>query len=255
MARQPFTADQVAYVRKHYGRLTTPQIAQRLGRSRSAVYQLAGRLGLTQKRPRPGAAFDRTLVKLHAKGLTDTAIAAELGCERHTVGDHRRKLGLPANTHSAWSRRRVAARTREQLRAAGLPTLAAVRAKAFRDRASAAGWPEDLRPRAVQILNALWDRGPMTRRELAEAIGMPWKGSRKSLVSNDPEGNYLAHLIKRGLVINLGRLRKASGRGHSTCVYSLPLWIERNPPRNPRKSPPPEYPRNPDQTEDHKYAG
>ena len=237
-----FTDEQIEYVRAHYGRLTAAQIAQKIGRSASGVYQLAGRLGLSRKRPRLGDAFDRKLKDLHGQGLTDTAIAARLGCERHTVGDHRGKLGLPANTHSAWQRRRVAARTREQLRRAGLPTLAALRAQAYRDRAAAAGWPDDLRPRAVQILNALWDRGPMTRRELAEAIGMPWKGSRKSLTSNDPEGSYLAHLIKRGLVINLGRLRKASGRGHSTCVYSLPLWIDRKP-------------RQPDQPKEPRHAG
>jgi hypothetical protein len=77
------------------------------------------------------------------------------------------------------------------------------------------------------MLNAMWDNGPMTRRELADAIGMPWKGSRKSLVSNDPEGSYLAHLIARGLVVSLGRIKKGKGRGHSCQVYSLPLWIER----------------------------
>lgn len=223
-----YTDKQIAFVRENYGQMSATQIGKHIGRTNRSVYQFAGRLGLSEKRPPLGESFDRQLGQMHKRGLTDTAIAEKLGCERHAVGDHRRKLGLPDNTLSQWRRRQVAKKTREQLSKAGLPSLAAVRIKSFRDRARAAGWPEELRPRAVQILNTLWDRGPMTRRELAEAIGMPWKGSRKSLVSNDPEGSYLAHLIKRGLVINLGRIRKGGGRGGSTCVYSLPLWIERN---------------------------
>ncbi len=233
VTKRQLTDEQKKYVRANYGKKTALQIAQHIGRTKHCVHQLAIRLGLSKRRPPLCRAFDRKLRRLHQQGLTDPAVAEKLGCERHTVSDHRKKMGLPANTFSQWRRRRVGKKTREQLHKAGLTTLAAVRAKSFRDRARAAGWPEDLRPRAVQILNVLWDRGPMTRRELAEAIGMPWKGSRKSLVSNDAEGSYLAHLIKRGLVVNLGRVRKAGeaggGRGSSTCVYSLPLWIERNP--------------------------
>ena len=118
--------------------------------------------------------------------------------------------------------------------AAGLPNLAALRAAVFRDRARASGWPEDLRPRAVQILNALWDRGPMTRTEIALAIGLRinYGGPheiRKILKSNDAEGSYLAHLLARGLLVDLGRVGTVvgQGRGRSVHVYSLPLTIER----------------------------
>ena len=100
------------------------------------------------------------------------------------------------------------------------------------------GLPSDLRPRAVAILNALYDRGPMTRRELADVIGMPWKGSRKSLASNDPEGSYLAHLAARGLVraVKRGNRVTGRGRGHSTNVYMIPLTIKRGDPNTwPRK--------------------
>jgi hypothetical protein len=138
-------------------------------------------------------------------------------------------LGLPSNRGGERYRDRVRQKTREQLRKAGVESLANVRTKAFQDWAESCGWPRNLRPRHVEILNLLWEKGPQTRREIAAAIGMPWKGSRKSLVSNDPEGSYLAHLMRRGLVVCLGRLVKGKGKGGSVCVYSLLLTVERKP--------------------------
>jgi hypothetical protein len=67
----------------------------------------------------------------------------------------------------------------------------------------------------------------MTRPQIAEAVGMPWKGSRASLRSNDPEGSYLAHLIARGLVVDLGRLVKEGGQGRNRHLYSLAIDVEK----------------------------
>ncbi len=223
-----YSAEEVDVVRKLYGSMPAADIAAKLGRTVSSVYQVADRLGVcTRQVPLLTPATERIIRDGHAKGWTDTTIGEQLGLDRRTLCDLRQRLGLPSNALSDWRRKRVAAKTREQLEAAGLDNLAQLRAKTFRERAREAGWPEDLRPRAVQILNALWDNGPMSRREIADAIGMPWKGSRKSLVSNDPEGSYLAHLMARGLVVSLGRVRKGKGKGHSTQLYTLPLWIER----------------------------
>jgi hypothetical protein len=209
-------------------------VAEELGRTLTSIYQLRDRLGLCKKANRYGPEFEAFIREKHALGWSDAEIAAAHGngCERHTVGAWRKRLGLAVNTLSEHRRRKVAAKTREQLKRAGLPSIGYLRVKAFRDRARVAGWPEDLRPRAVQILNALWEHGPLTRRQLADIIGMPWKGTRKSLCSNDPEGSYLAHLINRGLVISLHRAHKITGkgRGRSVNLYSLPLWIERKVP-------------------------
>lgn len=195
----------------------------------STIYRQRKRLGLCQPHRGRLPGLQEFVQEKHPLGWSDAEIAAEWGCERHTIGDIRKRLGLPSNAFSEHFRRRVAAKTAQQCRAAGVPSLGALRVKVFRDRARRAGWPEDLRPRAVQILNALWDHGPMTRPELAAVIGMPWKGSRKSLVSNDPEGSYLAHLAKRGLVQVLKRGRKVTGkgRGASLDVYTLPFTVER----------------------------
>lgn len=223
-----------AFVREHYHKSPCAVIAGCVRLSTSKLYQLAERLGISHRRQGvdyAGAEFQRTFSEKYAAGWSDAEIAAAVGGERHAVGEHRRRLGLPHNAYSEHRRERVRRKTQEQLEREGLSSLGELRVRVFRQRAKRAGWPEDLRPRAVQILNALWERGPMTRRELADAIGMPWRGSRKSLVSNDPEGSYLAHLTARGLVVVLKRAKQVIGRGsgRSQDVYSLPLSIQRGP--------------------------
>ncbi len=240
--RRPWTAHELLFLRDQDGELTVPEIARRLGRSVRQVYQRRDRMGLSTPRVPIGEAFGSYLLDRHAAGWSDAEIAAGYSrqhpgrrpMDRHTVGTERAKLGLPENRLHEHQRQRVAAKTAEQLRRAGLPSLAAVRAKAFRDYARAQGWPEDLRPRAVQILNAIWDGGPMTRRELARAIGMPDEydrphGEASVLASNDPEGSYLAHLAARGLVVVFKRAGRVTGRGkgRSVDVYSLPTDIKR----------------------------
>lgn len=177
-------------------------------------------------------AVRKRLIALVREGLCNPHIAAILQCERHTVGDWRKRLGLPASRGQKCERcrRETSERTKAQCDSAGLPSLAQLRVRRYRQFARESGWPEDLRPRAVHILNALYERGPMTRREIAEAVGMPWKGSRKSLVSNDPEGSYLAHLLNRGFVVVQKRACKGRGRGRSTSVYMIPLTIHRGRP-------------------------
>lgn len=233
--RHFWTARQIAILKEHNGKLPIDDLCRQLKRTRSSVYGMREKLGLTTPTIDFGDKFIAFLKVKHALGWSDTEIAAGYSkrftkrrpIDRHSVSERRRKLGLCDNSLSQHRRQKVAAKTAEQLRQAGLPSIGYLRVEAFKKRARDAGWPEDIRPRAVQILNALWDHGPMTRIELAAVIGMPWKGSRRSLHSNDPEGSYLAHLMKRGLVITLGRIVRGKGRGHSTQIYSLPLWIQR----------------------------
>lgn len=233
--RRLFTDEEKQFVIDHAKTHTAAWVAAQLNRSLASIYQLRDRLGLTTPNAPLGEAFAAFLKEKHALGWSDAEIAEAWGCERHTVGDHRKKHGLSENTFSQHRRDKVRQKTREQLKAAGLPTLAAVRAKAFRDRARSAGWPDDLRPRHVQILNTLWDNGPMTRLAIAKAIGArtDFPGphpQRRVLHSNDPEGSYLAHLIARGLLVTLGRRARGKGKGKSVFIYSLPLTIQRKVP-------------------------
>ena len=185
------------------------------------------------------AALEVLIRERHAAGCPDTEIGKELGVDRRTVCDWRRSMGLPSVLKTAIGDRRyrekVRRKTAEQIELHGVQSLAEVRVLAFRKFARDCGWPEDLRPRAVQILNVLWERGGMTRRQIADAIGMPWKGSRKSLVSNDPEGSYLAHLQARGLVIALykkipgGSQGKRKGSGGNVSLYMVSPAAVRGP--------------------------
>jgi len=221
-------------LRRDYRRRPAAAIAADIGRPVDQVRAAAQRLGLTIPQRIGTPAFEAFLRERSAAGWSDTEIGAAWGgvC-RHAVTGLRARLGLASNAYSPHVRAKIRQATREQCRREGVANLAELKAKRFRQAARRCGWPEDLRPRSVQILNALWDRGPMTRRQIADAIGMRWKGSRASLSSNDPEGSYLAHLQARGLVVRLGRFaqsRSAAGRGSRCYVYSLPPWIERSVP-------------------------
>lgn len=218
-----WTVEQDQVLREMHGTATAAEIGRRVGRSAKSVHQRAWTLGLAARHEHfnPDGKLANTIRGLHQRQYSDAEIAAAVKRDRRWISELRARLGLPPNGHSERFRRRVAKNTRRQCRAAGVKSLAEVRVLAFRRFAREHGWPEDLRPRAVQILDVLWQRGPMTRRQICEAIGMRWKGSRASLSSNDPEGSYLAHLVARGLVVQLGRCVKDRGRGKSTNLYSI----------------------------------
>jgi hypothetical protein len=231
----PWTPADVEVLRRDYGRVPAPIIAAAMGRNVWQVRAAAKRYGLastyawfTKRRED----IETCLRSRNAEGWPDAEVAQELGLDRHAVSGLRRRLGLPSQQYSERVRRKTAAAAAEQCRRMGVPNMGKLRVQVYRARARASGWPEDLRWRAVQILNALWDHGPMTRRQLAEAIGMPWKEGVhcNNLTGNGPGGTYTAELMRRGLVVCMGRIVPArSFRGHPTtvAVYSLPLTIQR----------------------------
>jgi hypothetical protein len=228
MFGRTWTESEIEVLRRDYPTSTAIELARRLGRTIPSVRGAIGKLGLERcHKAVIDEAFLARLRELNAAGWTDIDIAAELDAERHTVSDHRKRLGLPCHMYGEIVRTRVKARTKAQCDAAGVSSLGEYRALMFRVRAVKAGWPPDVRWRAVQILELLETRGPQTREQIAEAIGLPWRGSRKSLLSNDKEGSYLAHLIQRGLVISLGRIVSRPGIGKSVKLYALALGAER----------------------------
>lgn len=128
-----------------------------------------------------------------------------------------------------------------------LPSLARIRVEAFKKYARNHGWPEDLKKRQVQILELLWNNGPMTREEIGKALGSK-KAAHRSypganvtyvypMMCNKPghgaSTSWTADLLHRGLIISLGRIVRnkpagaKNGQGHNTCLYSLPITIER----------------------------
>ena len=161
----------------------------------------------------------------NAQGWTDADIAEETQVTRRYVSFLRKEMGLPSNQFSEKRIEAVKAKTKEQLAAAGVASIGELRAQRFQQFAVDHGWPADLRVRGVQILELLLVEPALTRQQICERIGVPWKGSKKSLVSNDPEGTYLANLSARGLVIKSPRVPsgekgKRKGCGKTVCFYS-----------------------------------
>lgn len=206
---------------------TAKTIAAALGRSVKAVELQRFFQGLTKKRLSFGEDFARYFQDRYSEGWSDEDIAKGWGCIRGTVGDYRRRLKLPHNRFSRHVRQKVAAKTLEQAEKAGVRNLAEVRVLAFRNYASSYGWPEDLRPREVHILNAILKHGPMTRRQMCDAIGLKWHGSRHSLKCKHDRGGYVSNLLARGLLVSLGKIAKGKGKGSSRQVYTVPLFTER----------------------------
>lgn len=238
-SRRHWAAGELAVLRANAGKLTAAAIGRLLDRSADSVENQIHVRGLSKPQRKLSAAELELLASRHAQQWSDSEIAAELNVCREAVTKWRRKFKLPANGNCERRRRKVAERTAAQCCAAGVRSLGDLRAKLWADQARAhargMGWPEDLQLRAVQILNALWDRGPMTRKEIAAAIGMPTaypnaKNAQRSILkSNGPGGSYLATLIARGLVIRLPRACRmvGQGKGHSCDVYTLPVTIQR----------------------------
>lgn len=223
--RHQWTPEEDALLRRHYSEHPASWIAERIfgtPHATKAVYHRAVLLGL-RKWPHHPPELIEAVRHLHAEGLHDRDIARRLGRDRDQVHAIRyARLKLPANAAAVAAAARQAVRT--QYERLGIRSAGELRALSYRRYAVENGWPADLRPRAVQILNLLSAAGvPLSRRQIADGIGMRWKGSRRSLASNDPEGSYLAHLAARGLVTRLvcAGPHPGPGKGRNIDLYQL----------------------------------
>jgi hypothetical protein len=227
--RRFWQESELATVRRMWGRHEAAAIAAALpGRSVTSVYRVATKLGLPRLWRRHPPEFIAAIRRLHRQGLDDVAIAGRLGSDRETVHAVRyARLGLPPNEAAILAKRRKGVKT--QFARLGIRSGGELRQLGYRRFAARNGWPEDLRPREVQILNALAARGvPMTRPELARAIGMRTDredrpGHVALLAGNGPGGTYTASLLRRGLLVALKRASVVHGRGkrRSRDLYAL----------------------------------
>lgn len=203
---------------------TAVEMAAALGRTRKAVEQQAKFIGLRKL-------TDHTpmlpkVAELVAAGQTDTAIAKQLNISRREVTRLRSdRLELPTNPDAILEARRRGAKA--QAESLGIRVGGDLRRLSFHKFAIENGWPSDLRPRAVQILNVLAEHGPRTKNQLAEALDVPWRGraSREVLMCRGPGGSYLAQLQAAGLVAKIegGGLcpSKGQGKGRLPSLYTL----------------------------------
>lgn len=220
---EAWTEGQLAALRRDYGKKPAAEIAAEIGRTVSSVYQRARTEGLGNVIRPWSDAETETLKAMNADGVPDSRIAAALRRDRHAVSARRKALGLPSREKGEMWRQAISAGVKRQCARLGLSGPTELRTAAFRRFARESGWPEDLRPREVQILNVLADRGvPMTRLELAEAIGMRTdriasRGTLELLTGNGPGGTYTATLIRRGMLLKLKRA--APGRPGKGCYF------------------------------------
>lgn len=229
--RQFWTDAEIAEFRQMYRQQSAPQIARHFGRTPSAVYQLAHRLGLMAARK---IVSDKTIEdavnQLNPKGIGDTEIAKVLsrrhgcGVDRHRVSSIRKRLGLPLQAYSDRQRSRAANKTRKQLGLAGLKSLAELRLESWAKWKRSLGWPEHLTIRAVQAAEIFWQmRGlPLTRLQLCQLMGVESK-KRTAPISNHPSGTVLGELVAEGIIVRIpkGLPVVGQGKGRSKDVYIL----------------------------------
>jgi hypothetical protein len=166
--------------------------------------------------------------ELHAKGWVASEIGREVGMHWRSVNKLINKLGIKPNGRNERYRKRVAATTRKQCEKAGVKNLGELRKARFREAVARIGW-EGLSLRGAQIAELLYQRGPMTRKQICEATGMPWKGSRKSLGNcRVPGGSYMAELQRAGVVVRLEAAVKGEGKGKSQDLYMIALGVEKS---------------------------
>jgi transposase-like protein len=229
-----YTKEEKQIVRSMYGTHTASQIAERIHGTTKAVtliYRLAHNLGL-RKCGRWSPEEMEAVRAARAEGGTDSDIARRLGKTREQITHIRNRLGLPRDAAAILeSGRRAVKKQQERL---GVKSGGELRALGYRRYAAACGWPEDLPPRAVQILNILAEHGPKTASELADAIGLKAKrntadghrmyltcASRSNLVRG--HGTYTGLLISKGLVHREQRYVTGRGKGKNRlpCLYIL----------------------------------
>ena len=244
MSRRAWEEVEDEFLRRYYrsDEVDISTIECDLERSRSSIYQRAKYLGLVQQRKcASDCQIEDAIAEHHPKGWSDSEIASELGerlgcrVDRHRVGRIRKTLNLASNRDSEHQRQRVAAKTRAQLDALGLPNLAQLRVAKFNQWKSSLGWPATLTVRAVQALELFYQHGPMTRLQLCCLMGIDEETAR--VVRTEPKSNakggtVLAELQRAGLVSRLPkqvrRGRDRRGGKRTVDLYLLKPGVEPN---------------------------
>ncbi len=230
MGGRPWKEEEIARLRElvEQGH-RVPHVASVLGRTNASVAHRLNEYGWSADRCRI-ATLETVVVEMHAQQRTDREIAHEF--TRRTghrisgeqIGNTRRRLGLPSNAFASRQREQIAKRYRQLCDRIGVRSLGEVGARNRREFAINMGWPADLRPRQVLMLTALYERGPMTRKELLAASGQRC-GSNNML--NGGTTSYLGDLEQRGLVVRLSKRTRPGTKGFISTLYAIPLNIRR----------------------------
>ena len=227
MAGRPWTTKELAAVRMlRLGRerASAARIGRMIGRSGSAVRQMAVRSGI-RVQARLGTRLDGRLRKLNPLGWTDAEIGRLENATPATVTRARKRLGLPCQKGSQRARAAARAAADAAARKKGLQGFHELRMHAWSERGVRLGWPPGLRKTEVNILEFLRARWPQpaTVREIAAGLGFAWRGASRAL--HCQVGRRKTRL---GCLVELGLIRRSrrvvpsedSPRGR-VCAYSL----------------------------------
>jgi hypothetical protein len=192
------TTEQRSLLRELWGKESHKEIARKLGMSDRSVHHLAYVLGLPR---RPACLLDRTGIadrirELNAEGYADVEAAHVLGVTADALRKARRALGLPSRKDHPRQRARLSAIHKRRFEE---DRFASVGPKSERQRyLSQSGWPPDVGPHAVQILNLVAGAGiPLLSDEIFTSVG----GNASCLRIR------IANLKRRGLLVRLQGVR------------------------------------------------
>ena len=101
-----WTEGQIAILKRDYGRVPTPELARRLGRKKSGVYNKAWTLGLEHGWCRPFTADEERAIRLAREhGVSITDLSAALERDPAVVSKHAIRMEIPFATRTVKAKR------------------------------------------------------------------------------------------------------------------------------------------------------
>lgn len=135
--------------------------------------------------------------ELNRQGWSDREIARRMGCSSNRVRTLRVRLGLPSNAHNERHNKKAWASRLRQLKRDGASNLAEFIGLSRRIRAATRGWPTDLGPGELGILELLDAAGPKSKNEIMSLMGLRYL---RSGGGGGVSRSYLRNLIQAAIV-------------------------------------------------------
>ncbi len=215
IVQRAYTPEELEAIRQRYPNEGAVELAREQGRKAAYVVAVALRLGLTYRR-RWTPEEDRELLRLHRERTPYAQIGKALDRSICAVAKRIADHGLATPQRSDRDKRR------RKLRALHEPSNSGCEQRWARERLALGehGWPPDLNPKEVKILNLIAERGPMTRRKLSEAVGEPRSDNVRYQLRTHGGRSAVARLLARRLLVRV--MVQGEGRRRAS-VYAIPL--------------------------------
>ena len=200
-------------IRQRYPKEGSVRLAMDLGRAPGSIVAVAAHLGVSFHR-RWTSDEDRLLKGLHREKKSYRQISTRLDRSTSAIGKRLQDLGLTHRYDPAQRRRKLAA-----IHEPG-PSSVETRWARVRLKLGEHGWPPDLNPKEIKILNGIAERGPMTRRQLAELTDEPRAHDVRYQLRGHGGRSAIARLLARRLLVRV--IIQGESR-HRAAVYAMPL--------------------------------